>query len=515
MAITVSSLTKVLVLLFFAFGVDVTLSARLLVLPQYGIGAEENSLLVVADSLARHGHDITVLLPSCDQKPRGGRYKVKTIGVQMTPTELESTKDFLVKRVLHSPSFASLKKLSDNKAKVCQQMFDNPSDLNDLRGMRKFDLAILDTASTCGLLFATYFEVPFVGFALTTAEANQWHGPVPTSYVPQSGSRLSDQMKFSERLHNSVEYLVSDSIRDSVEYSSYRSLQIEKDLSPHLTFQNIQSQAKLILWNSDFAIDFPRPLMPHVIPIGGVTAGPGKPLPKELNDFVEGSGELGVVVFSHLKDVGPALGETIASALAKLPQKVVWRYSGDMPSTLGKNTKVMAWLPQNDILANKKTRLLVTHCGPSSVQEGVYHGVPMLCLPFLDEHFDNAVKVKARGIGDYLDIREMTSESLHQKMTDIITDERYRGESLKLSSIRKHKPLNATDTAVYWVNHALKHGTDHLISQVPNLRWYQYYLLDVIAFLLAILALAVYIVKKSLAFVCRKCRKKGVKAKLA
>lgn len=130
----------------------------------------------------------------------------------------------------------------------------------------------------------------------------------------------------------------------------------------------------------DFVFEFPRPTMPNVVYMGGFQCKPSKPLPAELEAFMQSSGEHGVVVMSLGSLLGsllPEISEVIAAAFALLPQKVVWRHTGEKPSTLGNNTLLVNWLPQNDLLGHPKTRAFVTHRGTNGIYEGIYHGVPM------------------------------------------------------------------------------------------------------------------------------------------
>lgn len=59
-----------------------------------------------------------------------------------------------------------------------------------------------------------------------------------------------------------------------------------------------------------------------------------------------------------------------------------------------------------------------------------------------------------------------------------------------MSSIFQDRPMSALDTAVYWVEYVIRHnGAHHLRSSAVDLTWYQYYLLDLIAFILSIILL--------------------------
>lgn len=58
----------------------------------------------------------------------------------------------------------------------------------------------------------------------------------------------------------------------------------------------------------------------------------------------------------------------------------------------------------------------------------------------------------------------------------------------RMSLIFKDRPMSALDIAVYWVEYVIKHrGARHLRSAAVDLPWYQYYLLDVVAFVLSVL----------------------------
>lgn len=57
-----------------------------------------------------------------------------------------------------------------------------------------------------------------------------------------------------------------------------------------------------------------------------------------------------------------------------------------------------------------------------------------------------------------------------------------------MSNIFHDRPISTLDKAVYWVEYVIRHkGAHHLRSPAVDLPWYQYYLLDVIAFIVSIL----------------------------
>ena len=85
----------------------------------------------------------------------------------------------------------------------------------------------------------------------------------------------------------------------------------------------------------------------------------------ELANWIDTADE-GLIVFSMgsmVRSMHHTKSEMIARALARLPQKVIWRYAGERPNGLGENTKIMEWIPQNDLIGHPKTKLFITHGG--------------------------------------------------------------------------------------------------------------------------------------------------------
>nr|XP_021484706.1 UDP-glucuronosyltransferase 2B1-like [Meriones unguiculatus] len=76
-----------------------------------------------------------------------------------------------------------------------------------------------------------------------------------------------------------------------------------------------------------------------------------------MEEFVQNSGEHGIVVFSlgsMVKDITEEKANIVASALVQIPQKVLWRFDGKKPDTLGSNTRLYKWIPQNDLLGKAR-----------------------------------------------------------------------------------------------------------------------------------------------------------------
>ncbi|XP_043968434.1 UDP-glucuronosyltransferase 2A2-like isoform X2 [Gambusia affinis] len=271
----------------------------------------------------------------------------------------------------------------------------------------------------------------------------------------------------------------------------------------------LMGKADIWLMRTYWDFDFPHPLLPNFKCVGGIHCKPAKPLPKEMEKFVQSSGDAGIVVFSlgsMLKNLTTEKANIIASALAQIPQKVLWRYRGKIPDTLGTNTKLYDWMPQNDLLGHPKTRAFITHGGANGIYEAIYHGVPMVGIPTFADQPDNMLHLEAKGAAVVVNLNFMTTEALRDAINTVINDKLYKENVMRLSRIHHDRPMSPRDEAVFWIEFTMRNkGAKHLRVQAHELTWYQYHSLDVLAFLLIIDLLLIFILFKSCSFCFKRC----------
>ncbi|KAL3076230.1 hypothetical protein niasHS_001253 [Heterodera schachtii] len=112
--------------------------------------------------------------------------------------------------------------------------------------------------------------------------------------------------------------------------------------------------------------------------------------------------------------------EAIAKTIKMFPDFLfIWKLSEGHPNKtfLGlKNVIRELWVDQKNILAYPKTVAFVSHCGMNSVLEGIYNGVPMVCVPFFGDQFYNAESLARQNIGLVVD-REQDKKTVQQQLT--------------------------------------------------------------------------------------------------
>ncbi|XP_038660359.1 UDP-glucuronosyltransferase 2A1-like isoform X7 [Scyliorhinus canicula] len=394
---------------------------------------------------------------------------------------------------------------------ICDGIIKNHKLLQKLEES-KFAVLLSDPIHPCGELLAVKLGIPFI-FTLRFSFGSAFERlcgqlPAPSSYVPVAMSELSDKMTFVERVQNILYMNMYDLMYHWFwrEWDSYYS----EVLGKPTTFCETMGKAEIWLIRTYWDFEFPRPLLPNFIFVGGLHCRPAKPLSQELEEFVQSSGEHGVVVFSlgsMVKNLTAEKANMIADALGQIPQKVLWSYSGDQPKALAPNTKLYKWLPQNDLLGHPKTRVFITHGGTNGIYEAIYHGVPMIGIPLFADQPDNMVHMKAKGAAVVLDFLTFNTQDLVDALNMVINDKRYKENAERLSRIQHDRPMSSLDQAVFWIEFVMRHGgAQHLRPAAHSLSWYQYHCLDVIAFLCACVAAVVFLLTKCCMFCCRRCR---------
>uniref|UniRef100_A0A3P9LIQ9 UDP-glucuronosyltransferase n=1 Tax=Oryzias latipes TaxID=8090 RepID=A0A3P9LIQ9_ORYLA len=402
--------------------------------------------------------------------------------------------------------------------KVCEMivcMFENATLMRSLQEA-KYDVVLTDPGNGGGMFLAHYLSLPIVLNARWTihGEAHFAIAPSPLSYVPLPPSELTDLMTFPERVKNVIYYITRMHLYKQTVRPHYSPLTL-RYFGPDVDYFSLFQAADLWLMRVDFVFEFPRPTMPNVVYMGGFQCKPAKPLPDHLEEFVQSSGEHGFIIMSLgtlIADLPADLAEEIAAAFAELPQKVIWRYKGSRPSTLGNNTLLVDWLPQNDLLGHPHIQLFVSHGGTNGIYEAIYHGVPVVGIPIVFDQADNLSRLRARGVARTVEISDLDRTNFQEAIHDVLNDPSYRMNMQRLSRLHRDQPMRPLDTALFWIEFVMRHkGAAHLRTESYKLPWYSYHSVDVIVFLLAAAVLLLFSIFGFLWFCFRLCVKRKQK----
>ncbi|XP_076586221.1 UDP-glucuronosyltransferase 2A2-like isoform X3 [Chaetodon auriga] len=451
------------------------------ILVWYSEGSHWINLKPVLEKLVNRGHQVTVLVPSASlfmntSEPSSFHYEPFNVTVSMETMEeiLEEMIHFSMYEIDHMSylqiymRFIKMAKVNlENSLKCLDGVLKSETIMKRLKD-GKYDLLLADPIFLGSDLIADILGIPLV-FSLRFSLGNNWERhcgqlPAPPSFVPGAMSKLTDKMDFSERVWNILFYALNDLVTDRVYWKELDKYYSEVKGKPTSACE-MMGKADIWLMRTYWDFNFPHPVLPNFKFVGGIHCRPAKPLPK-----------------------------------------VLWRYSGEKPKTLGANTRIYNWIPQNDLLGHPKTRAFVTHGGTNGIYEAIYHGVPMVGIPMFADQPDNLIHMKAKGAAIIVNFNFMKTEDLRDAINAVINDKSYKENAMWLSSIHHDRPLSPLDEAVFWIEYTMRNkGAKHLRVQAHELTWYQYHSLDVLVLLLAIILFLILLFIKACKFCLRRC----------
>ncbi|GAB0093835.1 UDP-glucuronosyltransferase [Sergentomyia squamirostris] len=473
----------------------------------------------LVEALAEAGHTVTIVAPHKLSKP------VKNIKEIVLNVE-SATK--LSKNLYEQPD-SSVNEQLQTVIGLALNFTDNA--LSDpemkalIRSKEKFDVIIVEIFLSESLMgLGKVFNAPMIGF--TSFGPSKWStdlngSPSPLSYVPHVLFTYTDRMTFGQRLANTM-ISVFEKVYMDLAYNHRQEALYNKhfpDPKPNLD-ELKKTSFPLILLNSHFSLSYPRPLLPNMIEIGGfhVDKKP-KPLPQDLQKFLD-SETNGVIYFSmgstlQSSDLPAEKRTALLRTFSKLPMKVMWKWEDDSLPGKPDNVLIRKWFPQNDILAHPNVKLFITHGGLLSTMEATWFGVPVVGIPIYGDQMMNMGKTQASGYGLTVVYANLTEESLHWAVNEVLTNEKYSRKAKAISSRFRDQESDPMERAIYWIEYVARHGgARHLVSGAQDLHFIQYHNLDVFAFLILVPVLLLltlkWIIKK---LFCKTPRKQDLKKK--
>lgn len=258
---------------------------KVLVVPMEG--SHWLSMREVVRELHARGHQVVVLSPEVTlHVKKEDFFTMKTYSVSYTQDEFDHLllgqshtafeRAHFLKRLW--TSMTNLQKASLIFQKFCEELVYNKDLISHLNAS-SFDVVLTDPVYPCGAVLAAYLKLPAVFFLRhipCDLDFESAQCPNPSSYVPKLLTMNSDHMTFLQRVKNML-YPLSLKYICHVTLVSYASL-ASKLLQREMSLVDVLGSASVWLFRGDFVLDYPRPIMPNMVFIGGINCAHRKPL---------------------------------------------------------------------------------------------------------------------------------------------------------------------------------------------------------------------------------------------
>lgn len=198
-------------------------------------------------------------------------------------------------------------------------------------------------------------------------------------------------------------------------------------------FQPLLQRANLVLHATDAAFDpFHTRLPSHHHYVGPLLWEP----PMDVPEFLHTSGPSWVLVsLSTLPQDGEvAIAKAAIRALQHEAVRVLVTLAPQQAEELGElpdNVTVSDFVPHTAVLAD--SRMVISHAGHGIVMKALYHGVPMVLVPWGRDQPGVAARAEALGVANVVTRSACDDASVAQAVRSILYDARYMHKVREIS----------------------------------------------------------------------------------
>ncbi|XP_069955022.1 UDP-glucosyltransferase 2 [Cherax quadricarinatus] len=480
------------------------LASKILFLAPISSRSHKNFYMAIINTLADDNNQVTIVTPIKPSKERNNVREVVLTGVDL----LDRTPNMFTGHKMSAP----LSLLSVTPV-LCSDALAKEEVQNLLK--EDFDLVLLSVfMSDCFLSLIYQMKVPFVYVnpaGLIGPLTSMIGNPRFPSYDASPILAYKHPMTFMQRAISTLSEVLGDFLMSYVAANRIEEECRKRGLCPPdmPSLSEIRLNASLLLINSVLTIDYPaRPIVPAVVNCGGIHLRPAQPLPKDLEDWVQGAGDDGFIFFSLGSAVTPSdmpeeYRTVLIQVFASLKQRVLWKWDKDTMDDLPPNVRLGKWLPQQDILGDPRLRLFITHGGLLSTLESMYNGVSVLGMPVFGDQQTNMIKVQRDGWGKVLFWDQLTFDNLKNMINSVMNDTSMKTEVATRSKIMIDRPQEPAEVALYWIKYVIRHqGAYHLRCPAVTMTWYELYNVDVWATVVVLLVIISYVSVRLIISLC-------------
>ncbi|XP_063964640.1 UDP-glucuronosyltransferase 2C1-like [Lytechinus pictus] len=489
-------------------------ASNILVSPLIGKGSHFYLSAAIGEQLLTRGHNLTYLVSNAfedhvRQSRFGEMFHYEIFKHSIPADEIhEQFNNF--SRSLSLPGRGNEMEVSfmilATRQNDCATILEDKMLMSRLRSAN-FSSLLYDITWACGAIIGEVLNIPY--FAVVPYPSPCFHTASEGSgfnpaFVPSMLTSYSHIMSFKERLVNTFSFVMHRNLAIQFSFKPYKELSNQYNL---LDPYELIKRTKMWFVNSDFVGEYPCALPPNVIPVGGLTAKDPEQLPSDIESFIQGSEGDGIIICSFgtflvLDESNMALVKIFMEAFARLPQRVIWLLKTSPPFPIPSSIKIVPWLPQNDVLGHPQTKAIFFHGGHNSYYEAIYHGVPAVVMPIFADQFGVSNRITQFGLGLKLNKEEVTSDLIYEALYEVTSNKTYMQTAKRMSANFRNRPMKPAERAAFWIDHAIKHGTDNFELPVDSLNIFQYYLIDVIAFISVFMIFSIYLLFKCTTVVC-------------
>uniref|UniRef100_A0A0N4Z614 glucuronosyltransferase n=1 Tax=Parastrongyloides trichosuri TaxID=131310 RepID=A0A0N4Z614_PARTI len=458
----------------------------------------------IADILVKAGHDVTFLAPEIgDVKLTNGTKLAKIISIKPHP---EVSEEYSKMPALLNPwvlkddiksAYVMFTTLSDMFYNSCEHLLNQEEITKQLRDS-KFDVMIAEYFSSCPMGLVEYYNIP--SLIITSAMTmNDVLYPLiglnfPSSYVPGSFMPFNEEMSYKERIINTIQYGSLSFYLQGILFKRYEKLFYKKG---NIKYYDGLKRVGAVFINTVPWVDFPFPTTTKVHFIGGSAIPVANKLSKKWDDLLSMKKTNILISFGSVAEAHKMPDKYKKGIIETMKNfsdiTFIWKYEkGEetLPLEISENVILSKWIPQVDLLADKRIKIFITHGGMNSITEALAIGKVTIAIPVFGDQIRNAKMIERLNVSVSLNKKNLEdSVLLSEKIEYLLNNyDIYSKNAERQKNLMKDRPFKADETLIKMTEFIGKHGPIPEMSLYSeNMNFFIFYNLDIYIPLLFIL----------------------------
>lgn len=479
--------------------------------------------------LSLRGHDVVVITPNPLRDPKLTNLTEIDVSFLYTYPNEQNV-------VTHERTHWDLLRMKSWNMRDLGGIIEHPPVADMLRNKNiSFDLMIAEVFSTVVTPFSYRFNCPLVGIASLSVLSPTHEAignPAHPLLHPDLTTTFGEDMTFWEKI-DAVLFAIVQRIKHYADGLPRFDAELRRYFGPDMPYLgDLERNMSLLLLNTNPVIHGARAYTTAVVELGMMHLKKKKALPRvtnlfslllfislgisiyqilfyikinyfqNLKKFLDDAKE-GVIYFNLGSNIkSNQIDETkriiIMEVFSQLPYKVLWKFESEELPNKPSNVNISTWLPQQDLLGHPNIKLFITQGGLQSLEEAITNEVPLLAIPFWADQHGNSKRIAKLEIGLHLVFSTLTKETFKSSIVEIIENPKYKQKIREVNKIIHDQPMNSLERAVWWIEYVIRHkGAPYFRNRVVDMPWYEYFLLDVIGFVLLVICIVVMVLYKS------------------
>ncbi|KHJ46692.1 UDP-glucoronosyl and UDP-glucosyl transferase [Trichuris suis] len=491
-------------MLAISFNIKKTVKGKsILFMPAMGIPSHVKSMIPLAENLVKNGHNVSLVQYYEEESEKVTHDTIHFIYLFVSGGKLIDEEQQITiwrRRGMNPWAFAktawktSAACLRSTYTEAQKEFYQKLSTLN-------WDLLIVDNLfQPCGIVFSTntkgqawidYSTTPMLRHIRRVRAV----GVPPSVDLSPIVMDEFQPLNFKNRLFSIFELILEHSLKLSFAFAMTTPWRAEGEIFSGKNVLDFHINAVYSLGSLSSKLDIALPQSMNTFSTDYACPKAAK-LSHEYQNFVEDPSSNGTIVFSfgHIADWKEApieLIKAVSSAFESLSQyRIVWQFNGNLSIVSSSpHLRIEPWIPLPSLLQHPKTVLFITHSGMKSFREAVCFTVPMVSIPLFGDQVRNTILTKFHRLGVSLDKTQLTEESFHKAILNVLHDGSYKHRITKLSAMLSDTLIDGTAEGGFWISAFLRHPNiaSHIHVKGTSMTFLSLHSFDVLAFMCVLL----------------------------